>query len=399
MSTKPGALKRRGVQALTIAAVAVGGLAVASPAYAAPPTITSVTLAGSTSKVVGPGSTILITGTGFAGMTDNAASGGCSVAPVAWPDSGSGCSQVRFVGALATASTGYTLATRYTVVSDTQIYATVPTIAAGDGASLGNPLAGTGSIKVQVVNTSATGIASGVSVSTSSEIFYRGQITAAIVATGVNINPAGGGVLTVPVTGVAALTSTTFPLEKITGYIVSQTASSPQVAPTTVAFKDATNVNVTVPPGTPSGVGVSLMLVHDGIAGVADTDSLKYPAVISTINSCSGSLSAWIAANTSTLPTCTGSANVSGATGDVKITGKGFTGTAAVDWDFEGADGDVTPTCSIISDTVAYCHLAITAAPTNGVAPVFFAPKAQNGVTAATFVPTGGSVLMYTSLV
>ncbi|GAA0531400.1 hypothetical protein GCM10010172_10160 [Paractinoplanes ferrugineus] len=400
MSTKPGALKRRGVQALTVAAVVAGGLAVASPAYAAPPAITGVVVAGTTSKVVGPGTTILITGTGFAGMTDNAAAAPCSIAPVAWPDASSGCSQVRFLGKDATATTGYTLATRYTVVSDTQIYAVVPTIPVGDGASLGNPLAGTGSVKVQVVNTMATGIASGVSVSTASEVFYRGPITAAISATGINMNPVGGGVLTVPVTGVAALTSTTFPLEKITGYFVNGvTANSPQVAPATVSFKDATNVNVTVPPGSPSGNLISLVLVHDGIVGTADSDSLKYPAVITGVQSCSASLSTWIATPTTTFPTCTGTANVSGATGDVKVTGKGFTGTASADWNFDGADGTVVPTCAIISDTTAYCHLAITTPPTNGVAAVTFTPKAQNGVAAATFVPTGGSVLIFTSLV
>ncbi|MFI7541527.1 hypothetical protein [Actinoplanes sp. NPDC049599] len=76
-----------------------------------------------------------------------------------------------------------------------------------------------------------------------------------------------------------------------------------------------------------------------------------------------------------------------------------MTGTVSADFDFEGADGDVTPTCTVISDTTAFCHLAITAAPTTPVAAVTFAPKAQNGVAAADFVPTASGVLISTNLV
>ncbi|WP_157437394.1 hypothetical protein [Actinoplanes subtropicus] len=409
MISKPGTLARCVASGLTAAAVVAGGAIVASPAFAVTPlpTITSVFVAGSsTNKVVTSGSTIVITGTGFTGMTDNAAVSGCSSnAPVAYPTTNSGCSQVRFLGVGATSTSNFTVATRYTVVSDTTIYATVPTISATDGAS-GGPVAGTGSVKVQVLNTMGGGTSSLLSASTASELFYRRPLTATIAAT--NANPVGGGVLTVAVTGgIANLTTTTFPLEKITAYVYSTVGTGsnapPQVASATVAFKDTTNVSVTLPPNSPDGSPFGLMLVHDGIPGTADTTHLTYPAVINDISTCSVDLTSTLP---STLPACTGPANTPGSgTADVKVTGKGLTGVTVWDWDGSlttSSSVGVEYTCTVISDTLAYCHLVIHTLPSPPVVSVSFTtvdPDSGGPLTAPALAPTSGGILIYSSLV
>ncbi|GIE33024.1 hypothetical protein Ait01nite_060690 [Actinoplanes italicus] len=395
---------RCGTRALVVATVAAGGLAaVAAPAYAAVPTVSSVVVAGTTNKVVTSGTTVLITGTGFSGMTDNAAAGGCSIAPIAWPTANSGCSQVRFVGVSANATTGYTLATRYNVISDTQMYATVPTITPVDGTTAGSPAAGTGSIRVQVVNTTATGTSSGVSVSSQSEIFYRAPLTASLGGTDVNANPLGGGTLPVQITaGVAPMTtSALFTAEKITAYLSSTVGGSPTVAPANVTWKDADEVNVALPPQSATGDYVSVMLVHDGVAGTADSDDLKFPSVITGIQSCAdaAATSTWIGAPTTTFPTCTGTANAptSGAAA-FKITGKGLTSSAGT-WSFDGTGGTVTETCLVASDTTVYCHISVTTPPPSGVAPVTFTPTAVGSSAAAALVPTAGGIVLYSTLV
>jgi hypothetical protein len=418
MNAKPGAVAR-GVEALTAAAVIVGGVAIATPSHAVlpVPTISAVSVAGgpATNKVVTAGTTIVITGTGFTGMTDNAVGAGtCSSnAPAAWPDADSGCSQVRFLGTGATSTANFTVATRYTVVSNTTIYATVPAMTVKDG-DPGGPAAGTGSIRVQVLNTMPTGTSSLLSASTASELFYRKQLTATLADTAAN--PVGAGV--VPVTvgvqsggSIASLTSNTLPQEKITAYVYNTVAGSPQVAVAAIALKDATTLNITLPAGTPSGNFIGVTLVHDGIAGVADTTHLKYPAVISKIESCTtdvkpGSL-------TSSLPTCSGSANAP-ATGnaDVMITGKGFTGATAWDWDGNittaVSDPDpaqrvgVDPTCTVVSDTLAYCDLEIYTVPNPPVVSVRFTPAdpdAGGPATAPALAPTGGGIIIYSTLV
>ncbi|MEV6851729.1 hypothetical protein [Actinoplanes sp. NPDC051411] len=417
MSTKPRALAHRGAQALTAAAVVAGGLVLATPAHATLPlpTITSVSVAGSpANKVVSTGTSIEITGTGFTGMVDNAADSGCNTAAVAYPAAGSSCSQVRFLGALANATTGFTLATRYSVISDTKIIASVPSIAPGSGALAGNPALGTGSVKVQVVNTSATGTSSGISASAASEVFYRAPLVANYVGT-VSANPAGGGNLVVPVTGLpSGSTSASFLLEKVTGYVYSVVSGSPTIASTAVTWNDANSVNLTVPPGSPAGDFIGIMVVHDGIAGTADVNALKYPAIITKVQSCSGTVATavdtWVTAinasagtQSGTLPDCTGGANVSGTAADVnyiKITGKGFTGGTG--WNVDGtagATGGVTEVCGVASDTVAYCKLTVATAPADGISAVSFAPAAVGSSSAPTLIPTGGAILIWNTLI
>ncbi|MFC7279248.1 hypothetical protein ACFQS1_35250 [Paractinoplanes rhizophilus] len=414
MSKEPRAFARRGAQALTAATIAVsGGTIFAGQAQAVlpVPTITKAFVAGSTSnKVVTAGTTIEITGSGFTGMVDNQADSACNVAPVAYPGTNSGCSQVRFLGASASNTAGFVLATRYTVVSDTKIVVSVPSIAVGTGSAAGDPALGTGSVKVQVVNTTGTGTSSGISVSTASELFYREKLVANYNGT-VVANPNGGGTLTVPVTGLpSGTTSSSFTKENITGYVYSTVAGSPNVSLTSVSFNDASNVNVTLPPGAPAGNLVGIMLVHDGITGTADANSLTYPAVISKIQACTGTAATaaatWVAATpgqqSATLPDCTDSANIPSTAGTyyIKVTGKGLTGATA--WSADGAGGAVAETCVTASDTVAYCKLVVTTAPTSGVAPLTFTPAdpdSTGDATAPILVPTGGSILVYNTLI
>jgi hypothetical protein len=401
MTGKTGTPARRAARAVTAGAVIAAGVFAASPAHAVLPlpTITGVAVVGGgTSKVVTAGSTIQITGTGFGGMTDNAAVAGCTTTAAAdYPAAGSGCSQVRFLGIGATGTANFTVATRYIVASDTTIYATVPTIAAADGAT-GGPVAGTGSVKVQVLNTMPTATASLQSNSATSEVFYRKPLTATL-AGATNANPVGGG--TLPVTlagGIATLTTTTLPQEKLSAYVYSTSAGSPQVATGAVSFKDGTSVNVTLPPGSPQGDPVGVMVVHDGIAGVPDATNLKYPAVINKLESCPSSVAV---VNTLPLPVCTGGSTApASGTADFKVTGKGFTGSTS--WSFNGTGGTVTTGCTVMSDTLAYCHLVITTPPTSGVVSVTFVPLDPDSggpLSAPVLVPTSGGIVIYGTLV
>ena len=423
MKATPRAFVRRTAQVMTAAAVAAGGVFfIAAPAYAAVPTITSVLVQGSTTnKIVTAGTTVVITGTGFTGMVDNDARSACDVTPVAWPGTNSGCSQVRFVGNTGT----FTRATRYTVFSDTQIYATVPTgIPAVDTTStVSAPVPGTGSMKVQVVNTMPGGTGSlGSVVGATSEVFYRAPLDPTV--TSVPANPNGGGSLTVTVAGIT-LASGTFVAEKITAYFYNTYATSgdsPKVTSASVTFDSAaggagglSTVKVTVPAGSVSSEAIGLTLLHDGIpSATPDAAAITYPAVITKIESCAVPadintfVTAYNSAPISPLPTCTGSASVAAtasSTAAIKITGKGFTG--AGDWEVGGGandsnaanDGDVTETCAVISDFLAYCYLAITTVPSGNVAVVDFVTDDADNATNPAVVNTGGSILVFTNLV
>jgi hypothetical protein len=186
------------------------------------------------------------------------------------------------------------------------------------------------------------------------------------------------------------------------------------VASAAVTFNDASNVNLTLPPGAPAGDFIGIMVVHDGIAGTADVNALKYPAIITKVQSCATgavatAVDTWVTAinnsagtQSATLPDCTGGANVSAAVGDdmIKITGKGFTG--ATGWNVDGtagATGGVTELCGVASDTIAYCKLTVATAPAEGISAVVFTPAAVGSSAAPALVPTGGSILVWNTLV
>ena len=372
MRTKPGAFARRMAQASVAAAVVVGGVVVVqNPAYAVAPTITSVVVAGTTlDRVVTAGMTVKITGSGFSGMVDNNAAPACSVNPVAL----SRCSQVRFNGTGATTAAGFTLAANYVVVSDTTIYAAVPAVAA-IAPTAGAPAAGTGSMRVVVVNTMPGGtssLSSAPGSSTGQEVLYRHQLSAALQSASVAANPLGGGTVNVDVGNVATLTSGTggtLAQEKITARFTSVISGSASVVSTAVNFVDSDTVSVTVPGGMPDGGYVDLMLVHDGILGsTTDSNSLKYSAVITSIKTCT----AFTPPVTTPLPTCTGAANSTANPVHVQLTGRGFIN--AVSFTFDGNDGDIGEDCSISSDVTVYCKLTVNSAPSIPVVTVMFTP-------------------------
>jgi hypothetical protein len=403
MKAKPRALARSAAQVMAAAVVGAGSVvAFSTAAQAAPPAVTAVVVTGGTGKVVTAGTTITITGTGFSGMTDNAADPACSITPaVASP-----CSQVRFVGQASTATTGYTLAARYTVVSDTTMYVVVPSGIPNtvDNTTLGAPVPGTGSMKVQVVNTmpGGTSNAGSLTTGTGGEVFYRAPLTASFSGSNtLYANPMGGGSLAVDISTspIAALTSGTtgtFVAEKITAYVVNSYAGSPRVNSASVTFNDTDTVNVVLPAGSVSSEVVNVMLLHDGIPGTADTDSLEYPAVITKIESCTADVTT---VNIATLPTCTGAANAPGTastTADFKVTGKGFTGASA--WAVGATANDVTETCTVVSDTMAFCHLAITTVPTGNVAALSFTPDDPDNAANPDIVATAGSIIVFSNL-
>lgn len=397
MKAKPRAFARSAAQVMTAAVVGAGSVFfVATAAQAAPPTVTSVVVSGTTSKVVTAGTVVTITGVGYTGMTDNMSATGCPATPVTT----TACSEVRFVGQTGT----YTNATRFTVLSDTTIQAVVPSGIPNtvDTTTASAPVPGTGSMKVQVVNTMAGGTSSlgSLTTGTASEVFYRAKLNAAMTPSAVTLNPIGGGTLVVDIASspIAALTSGssgTFVAEKITAYLVSTVANSPRITATSVTFNDADSVNVIIPPGSVSSESVNVILVHDGIAGDPDGDTtVKYPAVITKIEGCSVDVSTV----PSPLPTCSGTANLpTSGTANVKVTGKGFTGSSA--WSFDGSDGTIVEDCETVADTMAFCNLTITTAPTSGVAAVTFTADDPDNAANPTVAATGGAIVVYTGLV
>lgn len=364
---------------VTVAAISTGTVAsamllpLATPAAAVlpVPTVTSVFVVGSTTnRVVTAGMTVRISGTGFTGMKDNAADPACSVAPVA----GSRCSQVRFNGIGATTAANFTLTSRYVVASDTVIYATVPTVAALAPAS-GAPAAGSGSMRVVVVNTNPAGTSSLSSVAgttATTEVLYRHPLTAALVTSPLAANPLGGGTINVDVTNVAPLTGGTggtLAQEKITANFTSVITDSPTVVSNSVNFVDADTVSVIVPGGMPDGGFVNVKLIHDGIDGTGDSDSLKYAAVITSIKTCSTTFTPPV---TTPIPTCAGTANSTDSTVYVMLSGRGFTEATA--FLFDGNDGDIGEDCAVYSDVTVYCKLTVNTVPSIPVVTVTFTP-------------------------
>jgi hypothetical protein len=353
-----------------------GVVVVQSPAYAVVPAITSVVVAATTAdRVVTAGTTVKITGTGFTGMVGSHANPACSVAPVA----SSGCSQVRFNGIGATTATGFTVATGYVVVSDTVIYAAVPEVTAVAPATSA-PAAGTGSMRVVVVNTMPGGtssLSSAPGTLPGTEVFYRHRLGATLQSASVAANPLGGGTINVDVTNVAPLTSGAFGTlvqEKITALFTSVISGSPSVLASTVSFVDTDTVSVTVPGGMPDGAHVDVMLVHDGIRGsLTDNNSLKYSAVITSMKTCT----AFTPPVTTPVPTCTGPANSAANPVYLQLTGRGLINAGG--FTFDGADGNIGEDCSVYSDVTVYCVLTVTLAPTIPFVTVTFTPGDADG--------------------
>jgi hypothetical protein len=358
MQALRGRFARYATRALVTGLMAAGGVAViATPAYAAVPTISSVVPSKFTEL-----QTIVINGAGFTGMVDNGTTNGtagtaCNVATP--PD---GCSMVRFVGS---ANTG-TVATSYIVLSDTKIAvvvpATIPTPGSAGTIAAGAAAQGTGAMEVQVTNTMAAGGGTSVTTGTTSDVIYRNKITATLVTATAKLNPLGGSSVPVNLTAgqLFSMTSQTFTQENITAVV---SASGQPSVPAAVTYVSGSQVSVAIPPGKPSASTVSVMLLHDGFDGTADGDNI-YPAVVSRIETCTSN----------TYATCGGPAVAStagAAVTYVKVFGKGLSGVTANTIDF-GADFDTNTT---LADGEETC--------TAGASDLYFTCKLDN--------PTGGA--------
>ena len=419
MKAKPRAFARSAAQVLAAATVGAGGVFfVATPAHAAVPTISGVVVAGTTAtKVVGSGTTVVITGAGFTGMVDNSP-GATGIVGGAGADADCnvstsiplGCSQVRFVGTGA-APNNYTKAANYTVVSDTQIYATVPDgipVNLAAGAVDKSPALYSGKMFVQVVNTAVA--AMGLSASTSSDVYYRHKLRGTI-ATAPQASPLGGGTViatveaevsaawvgytlfSTAVTAPIAAPLNNFTAEKITAYFVAGETGASSIYSTSVTRASDTTVNVLVPQGTPADSTVGIMLIHDGIVGSPDATAVTYPAVITSLSNCGTTAPT----NFATVNvTCTGpaSAPTTGGPYYVKVTGKGLTGATL--WDF---GTDTTTTCVIISDAVANCTLTLDDTPEPVVAVSFTAGNPPGPADPPQVGTTAGSIFVFTDLV
>jgi hypothetical protein len=431
MSTKPRVFARRAAQVLAASAIAGGGvLVVASPASAA--TVTSVAVVGSSGKIVSDGSTIAITGTGFTGMTDNADPGaGSPPACVATP--AAGCSTVRFIGMnaanTASSATTPTLATRFTVVSDTLIYASVPALPVYgvDGA----PSVGYGVIGVSVQNgisvtVPATFNATTTGATGAGQLIYRHKLTAEIAPAGntvISASALGGGTLSVAATTgsntAVPFTTASFTNEKVTALFTmidgpGASVQSARVVSTAVSLAaNGNTLSVGVPVGTPLGELVSLELIHDGIGGTPDSDDLKYAAVINRIETCATPSPVWDHTSNVTFPSpvpnCTGPAatgTTANSTFYVEIQGKGFTG-AGDTFDFSGSSSTFASDCNIISDALAYCTVTTGATiPSEGAVAVTFTPADPDADATGTSVysapavgKTPGAIFLFTDTV
>lgn len=307
----------RRLAVVAVACVATVGLSmVPGSASAAAAAISITSLSISRGSTVG-GTNTVINGYGFSAVDETASSA------------------VTFGG---------TDATRFIVLSNTQIAVKAP--------------AGTGVVDVRVTASGTTS-----AITTGDKFTYRVPITTTVTAGNILLNPLGNSAF-----GVSSDynwgTSSTFLSERITATVGGVSAS--------ITYVDATHATVKAPAGTPSATAVPIVLIHDSVAGTADSTHAKFAAVVGTLNVTSGVLAGG---------------------GALTVTGKGLTG--ATSWMF----GTVAATCTAAAapnaDTRATCTIPASAASgtTAGAVTVSFTPAAS-----VTFAPTAGSSFTYTAL-
>lgn len=206
---------------------------------------------------------------------------------------------------------GATDADKIIVLSDTQIAAVAPTGSAGkvdvllvDDTTAYDALTGTAAAK--------------------DDFTYITPYDATVTA-GSLMNSLGGSKLVVTSSASVGATLADFTANKVTATVGGVAA--------TVAYKDANNVTLTVPAGTPTSTttGPKVVLLHDGVAGAADT-AAKYAAVVGGIDKPVGSVAG-------------------GET--VIVTGKGF--KDATDWKFGTETGTCTAATGTEVDTKVTC--------------------------------------------
>lgn len=312
---RPTPKRLRGA-AVPAAGALLGALLLLPGPASATPTGIAVTSLSITRGSTAGGTNLIINGYGFGTVSESTAT------------------NVTFGGVNATA---------FLVLSGTQIAAKAP--------------AGTGTVDVRVTDgTSTSAIVNG------DKFTYRTPITTTVPA-GTMLNSLGGSVVTLTSSynwGTAAA----FAAERITA-TVGGTAVP-------VTYVDSTHVTVTAPVGTPSATPAAVMLLHDTVAGVADTTNAQYAAVIGSISRTSGPLAG-------------------GAV--VTLTGKGFTG--ATSWLFGAAAAVCTNAAAPNADVRATCTVPPSASggTTPGAVTVRFTPAAGAG-----YGITAGSAYTYTDL-
>lgn len=266
--------------ALAVVLAAAGLTAVASPAYAAAlPTITGFTPAVGTTA---GGTVVTITGTGFSTVV---------------------------AGTLSNIGIGGDV-TAIKILSDTQIKGTVAAHAAG---------------AVSVTVSNPTGMATA-----KTKFTFYAPLTAALGGA-TFLNPAGGGLLTVPISAgyTASATAAAFATEKITATIGGVAAAVSWIS-------GANSVNLKVPATTViDGAAKTIALFHAGVTGTNDATNAKYAAVISSITPAYGPL-------------------LGGTT--VTLAGKGFSGAVPATFKVGlGTAGILATGCVIYTDIKATC--------------------------------------------
>ncbi|TQS46733.1 IPT/TIG domain-containing protein [Cryptosporangium phraense] len=266
--------RTRTAATFVVATTVVGSLVgLAGVAQAADlPTVKSLSVVkGSTAG----GTNVLITGTGFTGVSETTSDG-----------------DVTFGGNNAMS---------IIVLSDTQIAAKAP--------------AGTGTnVQVQVTN------ANGGSADTATDNFTYIQPLTPTVANTVKLSAAGGTTFTATVAPSGSVgQSSDVTSKKITATVNGAVAK--------VAYSAADTLSITAPAGTPTGTGgtVSVVLYSDGVAGTADTNA-KYVAVITKLSVITGPTSGITGASGKPALSITG-AGLKNATGWLFGTGNSATCT------------------------------------------------------------------------
>lgn len=308
--------KRTGIVAVLAATSLTAGLGLLATGANAAPAPTGVAITG-LSVVKGStagGTALLVNGTGFSQL----------VAP-----------NVKFGG---------TAVSKIIVLSDLQMAVVAPAgtgkvdVTLADGTTDYDALAGTAAIKddfTYLAPYNAT-------VAAGSLMSSAGGSTLRVT---VSDNGLTGGAGTTCVAGAAAFTA-----NKVTATVNG-------VLATRVSCVDENEIDVVVPPGTPSATAAKVAVFHDGVAGTADSTGAKYAAVVTGLDKVTG-------------PVAGG--------GSVVVTGKGFTG--ATDWKF----GTVAATCEAAAapatDTKVTCTVP---AGTAGAVSVNFvaAASAPAGIT------------------
>jgi hypothetical protein len=322
--TKTYSRKAR-IAAATVGAAAVAASSVFGIASPASATVAAVVISklsvttGSTTSATN----VLITGKGFTGLVTT---------------------DITNLGTIATA----------TVLNDTQLAIVVPTAHAA------------GKVDVSIAN-AASGAAANSNTSADDFTFIAPLGAMTTAGTGVKLNPLGGTVVPVTLSGGGfGSTSSLFVSNKITATVGGAKA--------TVAWVSDTVINVTAPAGTPSSTVTAIVVSKNGVPTTVTANGQKYAAVISKLSVTSGP--------------------VAGGT-SVTVTGKGLLAAGSINFGYD-ASGAASisllnaATCTIVSDVSATCTSPV--GPNDGSVALASgnAASALRGAVSVIVVPAAG---------